>query len=184
MTGEDEPVNDDIPPNVEIGAGSQVVGLWHKFHSKREPALVVGENTTIDNTHFAVGPDAFVRIGDYCYLSSALLMAELEIEIGNYVLIGWNVAIADSDFHPLDPALRIQDTIANSLQNLGAIPRPPFVCRRVVIEDDVQIGPNTLILKGVRVGAGSTIAPGSLLTEDVPPRSRVAGNPAEIIGYV
>jgi acetyltransferase-like isoleucine patch superfamily enzyme len=185
VEGDEEPVNDDdFPPNVEIGAGSQVIGLWHKFHSRREPALVIGENTTIDNTHFAFGPEAFVSIGDYCYLSSALLMAELEIEIGNYVVIGWNVAIADSDFHPLDPALRIQDTIANSLQHLGTIKRPPFVCRRVVIEDDVHIGANTLILKGVRVGAGSTIAPGSLLTEDVPPRSRVAGNPAEIVGQV
>ena len=33
---------DDLPPNVEIGEGSHVVGFWHKFHSKREPALVIG----------------------------------------------------------------------------------------------------------------------------------------------
>jgi acetyltransferase-like isoleucine patch superfamily enzyme len=174
---------DEQPPNIRIGPGSQVVGYWHKFHSKRDPALVVGENTTVDSTHFSFGPKGYVTIGDYCYVSSVLLMSELEIRIGNYVLLGWNVAIADSDFHPLDPALRIQDTIANSIHHLGT-ERPPFVSRPVVIEDDVWIGPNTLILKGVRVGAGSMIEAGSLLTEDVPPGSRVAGNPAQIIGTV
>jgi acetyltransferase-like isoleucine patch superfamily enzyme len=174
---------DGLPPNVRVGSGSHVVGYWHKFHSRREPAVVVGEHSTIDSTHFSLGPDGFVEVGDHCYLSSVLLMAELEIRIGNFVLLGWNVAIADSDFHPLDPALRIQDTIANSIHRLGT-QRPAFTCRPVVIEDDVAVGPNTLILKGVRVGAGSVIEAGSLLTEDVPPRSRIAGNPAAVVGSV
>jgi acetyltransferase-like isoleucine patch superfamily enzyme len=54
----------------------------------------------------------------------------------------------------------------------------------VVIEDDVWIGPGCMVLKGVRVGAGSFVEPGSVLTAEVPPRSRVSGNPAKIIGTV
>lgn len=173
----------ELPPNVRVGADSSVDGHWHKFSSTLDPALVIGDHTTVDSTHFSLGPKAFVSVGDYCYLSSAMLMAELEIRLGNFVLLGWNVAVADSDFHPLDPALRIQDTIANAIHNLGT-PRPPFSCRPVVIEDDVWVGANTLILKGVNIGAGSVIEAGSLLTESVPPRTRVGGNPANVLGPV
>jgi acetyltransferase-like isoleucine patch superfamily enzyme len=54
----------------------------------------------------------------------------------------------------------------------------------VVIEDDVWIGPNATILKGVRLGAGSFVEAGALVTSDVPPRARVLGNPARVIGRV
>jgi acetyltransferase-like isoleucine patch superfamily enzyme len=54
----------------------------------------------------------------------------------------------------------------------------------VIIEDDVWIGPNVTILKGVRIGAGAFIEPGSLVTRDVPPRARVLGNPAQVVGEV
>jgi acetyltransferase-like isoleucine patch superfamily enzyme len=50
--------------------------------------------------------------------------------------------------------------------------------RPVVIEDDVWIGWNATILKGVRVGAGAVVEPGAVVTRDVPPGARVAGNPA------
>jgi len=39
-------------------------------------------------------------------------------------------------------------------------------------------------LKGVRIGKGAFIEAGSLVTRDVPPRARVLGNPAQIIGEV
>jgi acetyltransferase-like isoleucine patch superfamily enzyme len=48
----------------------------------------------------------------------------------------------------------------------------------------VWIGPNATILKGVCIGAGAFIEPGSMVTRDVPARARVMGNPAQIIGEV
>ena len=53
----------------------------------------------------------------------------------------------------------------------------------VVVEDDVWIGPNATILKGVRIGAGSIIEPGAMITRDIPPGSRVIGNPAQILPW-
>lgn len=41
----------------------------------------------------------------------------------------------------------------------------------VVIEDDVWIGTHAIILKGVRIGTGSVIAAGAVVTKDVPPYS-------------
>ena len=49
---------------------------------------------------------------------------------------------------------------------------------RTTIGDDVWIGFNATVLKGLRVGDGAVIAPGSLVVSDVPPGAQVAGNPA------
>jgi acetyltransferase-like isoleucine patch superfamily enzyme len=58
------------------------------------------------------------------------------------------------------------------------------VRKKVTIEDDVWIGPNATILKGVHIGAGAFIEAGTLVVNDIPPRVRVIGNPAQIIGKV
>jgi acetyltransferase-like isoleucine patch superfamily enzyme len=59
--------------------------------------------------------------------------------------------------------------------------RPPIDARPVEIEDDVWIGINATILKGVRISAGAVIAPGAVVTANVPAGCRVAGNPARIV---
>jgi acetyltransferase-like isoleucine patch superfamily enzyme len=51
----------------------------------------------------------------------------------------------------------------------------------VVIEDDVWIGIGALVLKGVRIGTGSRVGAGAVVTSDVPPGTMVAGNPARIV---
>lgn len=174
-----------MPDNVRAGAGTVVNGevAFKRFHSRRTPALIIGEHCTMDGVQFALGFDATVEIGDYCYFTNAVLLCELTLRIGRYVVIGWNTTIADTDFHPIAPALRIADAVACSPLGKGR-DRPPIPMREVVIEDDVWIGPNATILKGVRIGAGSFIEPGALVTKDVPPRSRVAGNPAAVVGQV
>lgn len=174
-----------LPPNVELGVGSLVSGehAFKRFRSREAGALVVGAQCTMDGVHFAIEAGGRVRIGDYCYFTNALLLCELEIRIGSYVMMGWNSSIADSDFHPIAPAERIADAIACSPLGQGR-PRPPIARRAVIIEDHVWIGPNATILKGVRIGAGAFIEPGALVTRDVPARARVLGNPAQIVGEV
>ncbi|MBK1809276.1 2,3,4,5-tetrahydropyridine-2,6-dicarboxylate N-acetyltransferase [Clostridium sp. YIM B02505] len=53
-----------------------------------------------------------------------------------------------------------------------------------IIEDDVLIGANSVILEGVKVGAGSVVAAGSVVVDDVPSGVVVAGTPAKIIKRV
>jgi len=173
------------PPNVRLGEGTIISGeqSFKRFRAKSEHALVIGAHCTMDGVHFAIEAQGSVTIGDYCYFTNALLLCELELCIGSYVMMGWNSSIADSDFHPIDPAERIADAIACSPLGSGR-PRPAIAKRPVIIEDHVWIGPNATILKGVRIGEGAFIEPGSLITRDVPPRARVLGNPAQIIGEV
>ena len=54
----------------------------------------------------------------------------------------------------------------------------------VVIEDEVVIGANAVVLEGVRVGKGSVVAAGAVVTENVPENVVVAGMPAKIIKNV
>ena len=178
-------INGSLPPNVRVGSNSLITAdyAFKRFRTREPEALLIGAHCTMDGVHFAVGQKGRVVIGDYCYFTNAVLLCELELRFGNYVVIGWNATIADTDFHPLAPAERIADAIACSPLGEGR-PRPEIPCRSVIIEDDVWIGPNATILKGVRVGAGSWIEAGALVTRDVPPRSRVLGNPAQIIGQV
>lgn len=51
----------------------------------------------------------------------------------------------------------------------------------VVIEDDVWIGARVIIIPGVKIGRGSVIGAGSIVTKDVPEYCIVAGNPARIV---
>ena len=176
----------ELPPNVRLGDDTVVTGAlpFKRFHSTVAPvALSVGAGCTMDGVHFDLGPDARMTIGDHCYFTNAVLLCELEVVVGSYVMIGWNTTVADTDFHPIAPAERIADAIACSPASDGR-PRPPVARRAVRIGDDVHIGPNATILKGVTIGAGAFVEAGSLVTADVPPRARVLGNPAQIVGSV
>ena len=175
----------ELPANARVGTNTLITGdyAFKRFLSRRDPALTIGAHSTMDGVHFAVGREGRVVVGDYCYFTNAVLLCELELRIGNYVLIGWNATVADTDFHPIAPAERIADAVACSPPGKGRA-RPEIPRSPVVIEDDVWIGPNATILKGVRIGAGAVVEAGSLVTRDVPSRARVLGNPAQVIGEV
>jgi len=51
----------------------------------------------------------------------------------------------------------------------------------VVIEDDVWIAAGSVILPGVKIGRGSVVAAGAVVTKDTEPGTIVAGVPAKII---
>ena len=174
-----------LPANVRVGPDSVLTGdyAFKRFRSRRDLALTIGDSCTMDGVHFALGEDGRLEVGDYCYFTNAVLLCELEVRIGHYVVIGWNATVADTDFHPVAPAERIADAVACSPLGAGR-PRPAVERRPVVIEDDVWVGPNATILKGVRVGSGAFIEAGALVTRDVPPRSRVVGNPAQVVEEV
>ena len=55
--------------------------------------------------------------------------------------------------------------------------------QKVIIGDDVWIGTRVIILPGVRVGTGSIIGAGAVVTKDVPDYAIVGGVPAKIIKF-
>ena len=175
----------ELPPNVRVGPGTLITGgrTFKSFKGARPDALEIGSNATLGGCSLAVGAGGRMTIGDDCHLSGAVLLCESSVTIGHGVALGWNVTVADSDFHPIEPADRVAD--AEACSNVGdRRRRPPIPCRPVVIEDDVYVGPMATILKGVTVGRGSFVEPGALVTRSVPAMSRVMGNPARVVGSV
>lgn len=113
--------------------------------------------------------DACITIGNNVGMSSTVLWAHKKITIGNHVKIGGNCIIIDTDAHNMDFKLR------RSPSTDWGVSSP------VVIEDDVFIGMNCLILKGVTIGARSIIAAGSVVTKSIPADCIAGGNPAKVI---
>jgi acetyltransferase-like isoleucine patch superfamily enzyme len=133
-----------------------------------------------------------IKIGNWCSFGSGIrLDCRESITVGNHVLIAWNVLIADFDPHPIDPderAHEIEYSINQVWPRFSAKKKesiesfqPQFITKPIVIEDKVWIGARALIMKGVRIGYGSIVGAGAVVTKDVPPYSIVAGNPAKVV---
>ena len=114
-------------------------------------------------------PHARITVGNDVGMSGCTICAADSVTIGDQCLLGANVLVADTDFHPLAPEGRrySRDGIATAPIEIGA---------------NVFIGANTMILKGVTVGANAVIGAGSVVTDDVPADSIVVGVPARVVG--
>ncbi|GAB6258942.1 2,3,4,5-tetrahydropyridine-2,6-dicarboxylate N-acetyltransferase [Peribacillus sp. N1] len=66
---------------------------------------------------------------------------------------------------------------------LAGVIEPPSA-QPVILEDDVLIGANAVVLEGVKIGEGSVVAAGAVVTKDVPPYSVAAGIPARVIKQI
>lgn len=173
--------NFPIPLNIEVGHNTVIdsSASFKKYFSKLPVGLRIGNHVTLQSPALATEENGYIEIGDYSYISSACLAASRQISIGKHVFIAGGVTIVDTDFHPLDPAARIADTIAISTVGNKAL-RPVFDSAPVIIDDEVWIGFNATILKGVTIGRGAVIQPGSVVLKDVPAGAVVSGNPAQI----
>lgn len=146
--------------------------------------LKIGKNFTLNSrkasnlvgitnrASFQIINEGRIEIGDNCGFTSTVLSSRKLIKIGNNVLIGGNVRIYDHDYHSLNYLNRRNSKL--DAQNVKT--------SEVIIEDDVFIGTNSIILKGVKIGARSVIGAGSVVSlKSIPSDSIVAGNPAKII---
>lgn len=170
-----------IPETVEFGDGfyCETAQVFRRLQAKHERAVVFGKHVSIyAGCSFSVGAAGHCTVGDFTLLNGALIMVEDRIEIGSHCLVSWNVGIADSDFHPLKPSERLIDAEALAPFYQGRPPRPKIVTAPVIIGDNVWIGMNATILKGVTIGNNSVVAAGSVVTKPVEANTVVAGNPA------
>jgi acetyltransferase-like isoleucine patch superfamily enzyme len=170
---------DETPKGIELGADVLITGskAFARFFGERPDALTIGDRSIMDGVRFGVGTEGRITIGSDCRFSDAVIVAEDEVTIGDRVILGWNTTIADSDLHPVDPSKRRLD--AEAVSPIGDNEdRPSMAPRPVKIGSDTWVGPNAVILKGVQIGEGCFIEPGSVVTDDIPARQRVLGNPA------
>ena len=143
----------------------------------------IGENFKINNRInanpigrsykclFVVRKDAELIIGNNVGMSGTTIVCQKKITIGDNVKSGGNVCIYDTDFHALDPLLRMN--AKRDKENINA--------KEVIINENVFIGAHSTILKGVNVGKNSIIGACSVVTKDIPESEIWAGNPVRFI---
>ena len=144
--------------------------------------LSVGENSTILCNYFFEKDNAKITIGRNTYIGmNTNLITMNSITIGDNVQIAWGVTMLDNNSHSLNYLIRRDDL---KLVNQGIIRYEEIISSKIVIEDDVWIGFNVIILKGVHLGKGCVIAAGSVVVNSFPEFSLIAGNPAKLIRHL
>ncbi len=125
--------------------------------------IVKGSLNTGRGVSISILKDASLEFGHRVYINSdSTIVCANSIKIGDNVAISWNVEICDYDFHRI---IR-EDSVQFAPIEIGS---------------NVLVGRRSMIMKGVKIGDGSVIAAGSVVTRDVPAKCLVAGIPARII---
>jgi acetyltransferase-like isoleucine patch superfamily enzyme len=147
----------------------------------------IGKNCMLNNSILFESSTGKVNIGDRCYFGSdGIIISRKEVIIGNDVTFAWGVTIYDHNSH----SLAIQDrkeAVKHFYLNYGKddcfekIDFKNVKAGSITIKDNVWVGMDVLILKGVTIGEGAVIAARSVVFEDVEPYSIYAGNPARLV---
>jgi len=130
------------------------------FHAGARVRLWARNNITIGR-NFYIGRDSQI---------------EADCTIGDYVMFGNRVAIVgryDHNYRQIGVPTRMASQIRSREFNWLHLTQMTY------IEDDVWVGYGSTILSGIRIGTGSIIAAGSVVTKDVEPYSIYAGSPAK-----
>lgn len=165
-----------------------LVGGVHRFNKHSRIRLVDGAKAEqiILYDHVDMYGDIVVSykgrvtMGNYCKIGvGSAIMAVNNIFIGNYTAIADKTVIVDNNNHPIDPEFRrkMRETPHGSdmRQWKHSVSSP------IIIGENVWIGSNVRICKGVHIGDNAIIAACSVVTKDVPANSIAAGNPAKIV---
>ncbi len=111
-----------------------------------------------------------IIFGDNSGCSFSVISSRCRITIGNHVNIGGNVRIFDHDFHSL-----------NFKTRRGGEKNRDIEAAPVKIGNDVFIGTNAVVLKGVTIGDRAVVGAGAIVARDVPSDEVWAGNPARFV---
>ena len=173
-----------IPENVSLDETAYVETSFsfHFFRSRLPLGVEIGRGaSTYLGTMFDIGPKGRVKLGNFTLVHGARIICDAEVTIGDYALISWNVVLMDT--------WRLPRAARDRRAELELVPtrRPRLatgdnaLARPIRIERNVWVGFDCCVLPGVTIGEGSVVGARSVVIEDVPPFTVVAGNPACVI---
>ena len=141
-----------------------LIGDGCSFRSDKSSNLIGLNRKCIISTF---GEGTVLKIGNNSGFSGTVIGAANSITIGNNVLSGANVLITDFDWHPINPKKR------HTSEGVKNAP--------IVIGNNVWLGINSVVLKGVTIGDNTVIGANSLVVKSIPANVIAAGNPCKVI---
>lgn len=165
---------------ISYGRNLRLIG-WPLIFSLDNSSIYIGDDVSINSsimsnmlglyqrTIIVAKGRGNISIGNDVGISGATIYSWSSIEIGEHTLIGANVKIVDTDFHPTDSKQRLNK------ENHKA------VSRNVVIGKNCFIGMNSIILKGSILGDDCVVGAGAVVSGVYEAGSVIAGNPAKVI---
>ncbi len=139
----------------------QLWGKNTKIVVTKRGKLIIGEMLEARRMDYISVQNGVMKIGNNVFMNQNVSVTCMEsIEIKDRCIIANNVVIVDHD---------------HDFVNGG------FVSAPVKLENDVWIGANATVLKGVTIGEGAIVAAGSVVNKDVPSHTMVAGAPARVV---
>lgn len=155
-------------PIVSRVPGSRIILGQRVVLASRSRRTALGVNHPVVLRTLSRG--ARLLVADDVGMSGGTICAAYSVEIGAGCLLGANVVIADTDFHPLEHPDRRYAAMPTAEHSDG-----------VTLGRNVFVGTGSLVLKGVHVGDDVVIGAGSVVTTSVPVGCVVAGAPARVI---
>lgn len=154
----------------EIGHRTVFLGVPQFDPDFQEPLLVsLGLGVTFYGG-IGIRGRGRLRVGDHSSINSGVIFGLTgDLTLGRHVLVGDRVSFRTADHEFSDP----DQPILHQGERYAPI----------VVEDDVWLGANVVVLRGVRIGRGAIIGANAVVTRDVPAMAIVGGVPARIIGY-
>ncbi|WP_314325416.1 acyltransferase [Paenarthrobacter ilicis] len=157
-----QPTRDyDGHPNVSIGENCRLAPDVNIMASSADYRVELGDHVKINRRAEICGP---VSIGDRTFINSDAYIRQ-QTRIGSRVLIGPFVRLI-SDTHEMGTT--------EQRAGKGAV-------AAITVEDGVWIGASVTVIGPVTIGAGSMVAAGALVVNDVPPNTLVGGVPAKVL---
>lgn len=176
---------------IDLHSTSRSQSIMNFLAGSEMARISVGAHCIIyENARCEVYDSGTLSIGESSILGDVRVACRKKITLGKRLLTSWNVLIQDYDPHPTS-----QDLRSKQVAKMAADFTPRFgkkvetenfswepTCVEIFIGDDVWLGANCVILKGTRIGSGSIVATGAVVTGgEFPERSLIAGNPAKFI---
>lgn len=171
-----------IPDNVVLEDDTYIeTSLSFKLYRSQAPVgLRLGRGSAVyKDTMFDLSSRAQVQVGECALIHGARIVCDAELKIGNYALISWQVVLMDTYRLPCDRLKRRQ--ILERAADRGESPSADVPAQPISIGDNVWIGFDACILPGVTIGEGAVVGARSVVSQDVPPYTVVAGNPARVV---
>jgi acetyltransferase-like isoleucine patch superfamily enzyme len=147
-----------LPSNLEVATTAYIETSYSfvRYRSQQPVGLTVGEGAALYAPVLDIGRAGRLTIGARALISSARLIVDSEVTIGDLTMIAWGALVMDCR-------------------------RGRESARPVKIGRNVWIGFEACILPGTTIGEGAVIGARAVVEGDVPPFSVAVGNPARVV---